>query len=142
MPDRHDETIRRLFEQMRREDAERVPSFAATLAAARRRRDKSQAHGWLRPLPALAAALLVILAGLWLWPGGRQPATSSDAILAASLDDWTAPSTAFLELDNADLLELGGDDYVQDPLDAVDWDLPSDTLLQQAEATLGQEAEL
>jgi hypothetical protein len=92
----HDARLRDAFQALRQEDATGVPSFAATLAAARAR--TPHAPRPVRPrwhfAAAAAAVVASVLVVLLLTRRGQH-----DAVLR-----WEAPTDFLLQLPNADLL--------------------------------------
>lgn len=92
-----DDHLRELFQATRRRDAERAPSFAGTLAAARRAPATRSGRG--RVVVALAAAAaLVLIAVLWRRPSRDQ------WMVPLSSAHWEAPTDFLLETPGAELL--------------------------------------
>lgn len=145
MPEQDDKRIRALFAQLRRDDVAQAPSFVSTWEAALRRREETRSvWSWLKPAMArvAAAAVLVLAATLWLWPGAGSP--PQDALVNggdSGILDWTAPTASLLDPEGSDPAPVGIEEAAEMTQYGA-WSLPSDTLMAQAEDLFGQELEL
>lgn len=92
-----DDHLHELFQATRRREAERAPSFAATLAVAPRAR--ATRSGRRSVVVALAAAVALVLIAV-LWP---RPSRDQWMVPLASAH-WEAPTDFLLETPGAELL--------------------------------------
>lgn len=96
--DRHDKQVRQRFEDLKREDAGRVPSFAALWHRAQSHGDAGRvAVPWFRfaAMAALIAAVIVVSGVLLRRGGPERPATDSYAL---ALSEWESPTQALLQV--------------------------------------------
>ncbi|HEY6051511.1 MAG TPA: hypothetical protein VIZ58_09705 [Thermoanaerobaculia bacterium] len=90
-----DRELARRFEELRRADDPRTPSFRGVLERARRP-DGSIRRRRPALLLAGAAAAVLLLAALLLRPG-RGPAGSSGAVSGGAIAEWKSPTDSLLE---------------------------------------------
>src|SRR5215475_15099232 len=83
-----DEQLRRRMAELRREDEQRAPQFAALWWS--RQRKQQRRIRWL----AAGACAVIILAGLFWLPAFRH---SSEDTTVASITEWKAPTDFLLE---------------------------------------------
>jgi hypothetical protein len=95
MNDKTDNTLRRGFAALRREEDQQTPEFA-TLWRSRARAQRRQAR-WFA---AAACALIALLAFLWIRSVQRRP----DDKTVASITEWKAPTDFLLETPGRELL--------------------------------------
>jgi hypothetical protein len=95
MNDKTDNTLRRGFAALRREEDQQTPEFA-TLWRSRARAQRRQAR-WFA---AAACALIALLAFLWIRSVQRRP----DDKTVASITEWKAPTDFLLETPGSELL--------------------------------------
>lgn len=94
-----DADLRRSFAGLRSEDARNVPSFEATVAAARR--SGTARRGWL--IPAATGTVAAVAATLAVIAVVRRPEPRSRP--SVSIEEWTAPTDFLLETPGRELLE-------------------------------------
>lgn len=96
--------LARLFEELRREDALRVPPFRRILE--RRAASRSRRIRWAPIASAAAAVVLVAAAVLLVRPGAvrREPQAPASAIA-----EWRSPTDFLLETPGSELLETAPD---------------------------------
>lgn len=90
-----DDTLRRHFAVLRREEEQHAPEFA-TFWKARAEAPRRQAR-WFA---ATACALIALLALLWIRSAQRRPEEKT----AASITEWKAPTDFLLETPGRELL--------------------------------------
>jgi hypothetical protein len=90
-----DDTLRRRFAVLRREEEQHAPEFA-TLWKARAETRRRQAR-WFA---ATACALIALLAFLWIRSAQRRPEEKA----VASITEWRAPTDFLLETPGRELL--------------------------------------
>lgn len=126
--------MRALFTELRREDAGSAPTYAATMAAARRK-ERVRGHPerrWLFGAAAVPVAAGAALA-IWLAIAPESPAPSKRMDVAFTLDeelivDWSSATDDLLEMPGGDLLgtvpSLGDDgfgiEFPEDPNPGAD----------------------
>jgi hypothetical protein len=95
MNDKTDNTLRRRFAALRREEDQQTPEFALLWqAGAGARRPQAR---WFA---AAACALIALLAFLWIRSVQRRP----DDKIVASITEWKAPTDFLLETPGRELL--------------------------------------
>jgi hypothetical protein len=95
MNDKTDNTLRRRFAALRREEDQQTPEFALLWqAGAGARRPQAR---WFA---AAACALIALLAFLWIRSAQRRP----DDKIVASITEWKAPTDFLLETPGRELL--------------------------------------
>lgn len=96
--DRRDNQVRQRFDQLKRDDAGRTPSFATVWHRARTRDDDGRSVAlWFR-LAAAAAVIvaLIVASGVLLRRGSVEvPATESYAV---ALSEWESPTQGLLQI--------------------------------------------
>lgn len=124
--------MRALFTELRREDAQSTPTYAATMAAVRRKErvQRSPERRWLFGAAAVPVAAGAALA-IWLAIAPETPAPTKHMDVALTLDeelDWSSATDDLLEMPGGDLLgtvpSLGdngfGVEFPEDPNPGAD----------------------
>jgi hypothetical protein len=97
--------LRQEFVRLRREEATTAPTFARTIAAARRRDADRSAPGRWRFTLATSFAAAAALA-IWLAVSSNSSTTTGGkAPLEVSLDDWNTQTDYLLEAPGIDLID-------------------------------------
>ena len=99
-----DNTLRRRFAALRREDEQHAPEFASLWKAhvgTRRRKARAGApRRQVRWFAVTACALIALLAFLWIRSAQRRP----EETMAASITEWKAPTDFLLETPGREFL--------------------------------------
>src|ERR1043166_1430916 len=94
--DSHDERIRRLFREVRKQDERDAPSFARTWSAAHSQQDQDVQSPWALAFHIVTAMFIVIgvSAALVFRPNGKQD--DSALQVAAGISTWQSPTDFLL----------------------------------------------
>ena len=98
MIERDEPHLRRGFEALRREDAAAMPSFQATVAAARARQAAAPGRRALRLAAVVVAVVAVVV--VWTWRGRHNVRLQIDLATVR----WQAPTDFLLKLPGDELL--------------------------------------